>query len=130
MSILPHKAVFRAYRYDQIDFVWDDYRGFIQSALDQGSNYTLEQIYEGLKNRDMQLWVWGTEAALVTTIQDNWCLLLACGGKNMSKWVKCLPHIEDWARQNGCNQMRIYGRIGWAKVLDYNIKCTLMDKDL
>lgn len=86
----------------------------------------------------MQLWVWQGKpeiyGALVTTIQSKgdktWCLFLVLGGTRMNEWIGLLPVIEDWARSQGCNEMRLYGRIGWAKVTGYDIEWTKMSKKL
>ena len=74
------------------------------------------------------------EAALVTTIQNKdeqrWCLLLAAGGTNVDEWSQWLPEVEKWAAEKGCQEMRIYGRIGWNRKLGYEIEYTKMSKKL
>ena len=134
----PHKAECRGYQAHQIPFIWDRVKPHIQKALNRGSNYTIKDIYEGLTNKTMQLWVWQGKpeiyGALVTTIQSKgdktWCLFLVLGGTRMNEWIGLLPVIEDWARSQGCNEMRLYGRIGWAKVTGYDIEWTKMSKKL
>lgn len=120
---------------EDIDDIWDKARPLICLALDRGSNYTIDSIYDGLKSQQMQLWVWNdVDAALVTTIQNRgskrWCLLLAMGGAKLNEWIELLPDLEDWARGCGCQEMRIYGRIGWAKHTGYEIEYTKMSKKL
>lgn len=126
------------YTADQIPVVWDQVKGHVKVALDRGSSYTLEQVYKGLCSKEMQLWTshrgYEIEAAVVTTIQTvkdvKGCLILTAGGSNSDEWIAYLPLMEDWARDNGCQEMRIYGRIGWAKRTGYDIKYTKMSKDL
>lgn len=117
-----------------VDEAWPIAKPLIQKALDRGSNYTIDEIYEGLKSQAMQLWMYGDEAAMVTTIQNRddqrWCLLLALGGSGADLWVRYLPIVESWAKDNGCQEMRIYGRIGWARHTGYNIDYTKMSKRL
>lgn len=117
----------------QIDSVWAVAKPLIEKALDRGSNYTINDIYTGLKLKQMQLWMHGTDAALVTTIQNRddkrWCLLLALGGTNMEEWGEYLPLIDDWARSMGCTQLRIYGRAGWKK-LGFEIEYTKLVREL
>ena len=121
---------------EHIPEVWDSAKGHLQRALDRGSRYTLSDIYDGLITSRMQLWVsfnWETrsiEAALVTSIQDGYCLLLACGGQNMREWAQWLEIVEKWAREHGCEELRIYGRRGWAKVLGFEIEYTKMVRKL
>jgi hypothetical protein len=132
-SILPQPEEFRAYSSDQIPEIWDLYKPQIQKAIDRGSNYTLTQVFYGLCKKEMQLWSYG-ETALVTTIQvkdgKTHCLLLILGGKGMSKWIQYLPIVEDWARDEGAEEVRIYGRRAWAKVLGYDIDWVKLVKKL
>jgi hypothetical protein len=118
--------------------MWPAVAPLIQRGLDEGSNYTLAEIRNGLLRADMQLWTaisgGKTVAALVTSIQNKgnrrWCLLLAIGGECMDEWVDALSSLEDWARLKGCQEMRIYGRIGWARKLGYDIEWTKMSRKL
>ena len=124
------------YSQDQIPHVWDEVAPLIKKALDRGSNYTLQDIHLGLCISDMQLWTWVSEkidAAMVTSIQsrddETWCLLLTMGGKNMDEWKDCLPIVEKWAKDNGCTELRIYGRSGWKK-LGFEIEYTKLVRKL
>lgn len=116
----PERSKLRCYTSSQIDDVWFTYAPLIARALDRGSDYTLREVYRGLRNKEMQLWTWADEAALVTTIQNDdrtrWCLLLALGGTNLHDWKGCLPHIERWAKAQGCEELRVYGRPGWKRL--------------
>ena len=128
------------YSSKQIHYVWPQVFPHIERALDRGSNYTLDDIFLGLSKAEMQLWVWQgvcrpkIHAAMVTAIQTKndtkFCLLLAIGGEKMDEWVEYLPVVEEWAKQEGCEEMRIYGRIGWARTLGFDVKYTRMDKKL
>ena len=124
------------YSQDQIPHVWEEVEPLIKKALDRGSNYTLQDIRLGLCISDMQLWTWVSEkidAAMVTSIQsrddETWCLLLTMGGKNMDEWKDCLPIVEKWAKDNGCTELRIYGRSGWKK-LGFEIEYTKLVRKL
>jgi len=81
----------------------------------------------------MQLFMWQDRAALVTAIQTKadktYCLLLTLGGDSMSVWFEQLPFLEDWAKRQGAEEMRIYGRYGWARLTGYDIEyCKLVKK--
>ena len=123
----------RCYPSHQIPIVWNRYRPLIQKALDRGSNYDIADIYSGLCRAEMQLWTWGDDAALVTSLQSDgeryWCLLLALGGAKMEEWKCCLPFIEEWAKNKGCDELRIYGRRGWAR-LGFDIEYTKLVRKL
>lgn len=113
-----------AYTSKHIPFIWADIEPFIKRALDRGSVYTPESIYDGLRASYLQLWVWqeqGVECVLVTSIVSDYCLLLCLSGKNMENWLHVLPTIESWAKTEGCKSMRIQGRKGWSRLLGYEI---------
>lgn len=138
MECPPAVSELVGYTSDQIPHVWEKVKGHIQRALDRGSNYSLHDIRMGLCTAQMQLWCSKNgaeiEAAVVTTIQNKghlrWCLILTAGGKNMEEWIQWLPTMEDFARDNGCDEMRIYGRYGWAKMTGYDVIYTKMTRQL
>ena len=115
----------------QIPDVWDRVKDWLIPAIKRGDR-TVERVYKDLCLANNQLWgAWkGGEVigALVTSLEDDYCLLLACGGKDMDSWIDCIQDVESWAVSKGCKKMRIYGRRGWAKVLNYNIVHTKMEK--
>jgi len=132
---LPHRDEFKlaAYTADQIRYIWPVARPLIEKALDRGSNYTIQDIHWGLMSKQMQLWMWDKDAALVTAIQEKkgqkYCLLLALAGKGMSIWFKYFHIVEDWAREQGAEEMRVYGRPGWSRQTGYKIAyCKLVKK--
>jgi len=140
MSNLAHKAESELHCYTaaQIPHIWGKVESHISNALSRGSNYTLEDVYEGLCNSLMQLWVWenqvDVDAALVTTIQVKddvkYLLFLALGGSRLQEWRVYQPIVEEWAREQGCTEMRIYGRLGWAKRFGFKIDYAKMSKQL
>ena len=133
---LQNKVEFklRCYSSDEIPEIWPIARPLISKALDRGSNYTIDEVYKGLCTKTMQLWMWSDDAALVTTIQTKhgikYCLLLALGGKDMSVWFQYLPLVEDWARDQGAEEVRVYGRPGWKRLTGYDIDYVRMSKKL
>lgn len=36
---------------------------------------------------------------------------------NLEEIMEALPHLEDWARQEGCSQVQVHGRRGWVRAL-------------
>lgn len=80
-------------------------------------------VEEGLKKDELQLWT-DKDMAVVTAMIEDYCLLLVCGGNGIETCIKGLPVIEEWAKNNGKKEMRIYGRKGWARVLNYEIAGT------
>lgn len=92
----------------------------IQKALDNGSQWTIDEVRDDLLSGNMQLWTYGEfgiDACLVTRMTDH-CLLLALSGYDMARWIHHLSLVEGMARQVGCTEMRIHGRRGWGRVLN------------
>jgi len=131
MSLPPD---LRCYSADQIPSIWDKAKPLIEKALDRGSNYTIHEVYDGLCGSKMQLWMWNFDAALVTTIQvkkgRKFCLLLCLAGEHMSVWFQYLPIVEKWAKDEGAEEVRVYGRLAWARITGYEIDYVKMVKKL
>ena len=59
------------------------------------------------------------------------CIITACGGSDMKRWLSLIGEIEAYAKREGCKRVRIYGRKGWLHVLDgYEEKHIIMDKEI
>jgi len=85
------------------------------------------------------LWVaWNGQAIesaaatiLINSGSGKVCIITACGGSDMKRWLPLIGQIENYARREGCARIRIYGRKGWLRVLDgYEQKHVIMDKEL
>lgn len=104
---------------------WPVLESFVQRALDRGSIYTLEEIKEGHAIGKFQAWSDDDlKAVLITALQEDherFCLLLALSGENMRDWLPLLSYIEQWASLEGAKSIRIYGRKGWSRVVNYPI---------
>ena len=114
---------------EKIDEVWPQASKFIDRVVDKGADKTTNEIYEGLKNRQYQLWIaWDEEvrACCVTqTISMEpdgvLCSILMCAGNNIARWIRHIKTIEDWAKSKECFAIELVGRKGWKKYLDYKI---------
>jgi hypothetical protein len=59
------------------------------------------------------------------------CVVTACAGANMSRWLPLISGIENYARDEGCACVRIFGRRGWLRVLEgYRESYVVMDREL
>ena len=59
------------------------------------------------------------------------CIIAACGGRDMKGWLRLIGQIENYAKDEDCVRVRIYGRKGWLRVLEgYDSKHVIMDKNL
>lgn len=98
-----------------------------------------QDIEYDILHGDGLLWLaWNGEAieaaaatSLVETDTHKVCILTACGGVRMPRWVRFMKTIEDYARSEGCASVRIYGRKGWQRVLEgYGTKHVILEKGL
>ena len=109
---------------EHIPAIWNEIEPFIKKALDRGSIYTLEDVYDNLRECRMQLWCYRDpklRAVLTTGIIGDECFLITLGGNNIQDWIDAYPIIERWAIEQGCGSMKIHGRKGWAKILGFEI---------
>jgi hypothetical protein len=75
------------------------------------------------------------DAAAVTRIvhtdRSKVCVLTAIGGRNMSRWFDLLPQVEEWASREGATKFRIFGRLGWAALLEnYRVSNVVLERAL
>jgi hypothetical protein len=68
---------------------------------------------------------------LVRTDRHLVCLITACGGENMGRWLDLLGGIEEWAKAEGAALVRIYGRPGWVRMLrNYRVSNVVLERRL
>ena len=134
MLPLREKSEVRGIQSSELGQFWPIAKPLVQKALERGSDYSIDEVYMGLRRQEMQLWMYEDKAALVTKIHTHRgkkvCLLLALAGEAMPNWLEYRPLLEMWARSKGCDEMQIYGRIGWAKLTGYTVEWTKMSKAL
>ena len=140
-SCLAEQSEIICYSSEQIHKIWPHVMEYVMLGLGERNLYTLPRVYKGLENGELQLWTAQTdeiEAVIVTSIQTDtegnevkFCLVLSAGGTNIDSWIDSMVlYIESWAKENGCSEMRIYGRRGWARKVGYTIEYTKMVKQL
>jgi hypothetical protein len=126
---------------DSVHLVWPRVAGLIEAAMRRGDLSSFAAVAAAVSAGRAQLWVAcnseGSEiaAATVTELHQpqrrKYCVIVACGGYDMTRWLHLLAPIEDWARAEGCDAMRIMGRKGWARVLpDYNVNRIVLEKEI
>lgn len=111
---------------EKVDRVWSDARKMLEKALKYAQNrYDADSIYKAVKSREMQLWIIcsnkGMQGAVITEI-INFPLkkilsISFLAGVDFDKWSHNWSTIRDWATENDCSAVRIFGRAGWEKKL-------------
>lgn len=60
-----------------------------------------------------------------------YCVVQACGGSNVRHWITLLDKIEEYARDEDCEFIRILGRRGWKRLLkNYKEKLVVLERPL
>jgi hypothetical protein len=126
---------------EQIDSLWPEYGHHLERFEREGHEFA-ELIKRDLKSEQKQLWglqdTSGNVAGVVVTKiavtpKGKRCdVCAACGTSEGLKQVSelILPAIEEWAKAIGCIAVRVEGRMGWKRVLDYPQVGVILEKEL
>lgn len=107
---------------EDVDEVWNEVAPVIERVIEHvDGKIALSDIYQGIKSRDMQLWlipggVWVTR--IVVYPQSKRLEWIAAAGQ----WDDWLTHVEtifEWARAHGCDAAEAGGRAGWGRKLGW-----------
>ena len=119
--------------------VWPIAGPLLKQAIAKTALSAFATIERDILNGTSLLWVaWNgsnIEAAASTSLQlteaGKVCVITACAGAGMTRWLSLIDGIEAYAEAEECRCVRIYGRKGWARVLDgYEQTYTVIDKHL
>jgi hypothetical protein len=125
------------FRSDQVADIWPTVAEILEPCPRE-PGMSLEDVRKQIEQQDAQLWtVWiedRMEAAWISRIQYDsdkslYCLAWMCAGENADQWIHLSKHMEDWARDMGCKDVRVVGRPGWKKY-GYKPLYTVMSKSL
>ena len=122
----------------QVGHFWPHVEPLLRPAIEKVGLSNFEDIEGEILAGCGLVWIaWDEKivAAASTTLQrigsDKICVLTACGGEGMHEWLPLLTKIEDYAKDEGCKSLRIFGRRGWLRVLeDYREMAIVIEKDL
>jgi hypothetical protein len=106
-----------------IDSVWGEVKRFIEPSIFE-QEFTLDEIYQCLRERTMQLWIAWDEnivCACVTRIDvssnQKFLTLLFLGGERFSECSHFIELLTDYAKSHECNEIRTLARPGFEKFL-------------
>lgn len=118
----------------QVSKFWPFARHLIKAAVDRTDLSKFEDIERAVLSGEHLLWLaWNEkiEAAATTHLSNNVCILVACGGHDRERWLPLFAKIEQYAKDEGCRCVRIYGRKGWERVLTgYKIEHVILERPL
>lgn len=119
--------------------VWPLVRSMVLSAITRTGLSHSGDIEASILSGDSLLWITpasdgrSIEAAASTKLSltdaEKVCVLVACGGTNRRRWLPLLAQIEAYAKAAGCSRVRIFGRRGWARVLEsYAVEHVVLER--
>jgi hypothetical protein len=119
----------------RIDEIWPHAKHLIKAAIEATELSDFRDIERAVLDGDQLLWLaWNgqaIEAAATTQLLKGVCVLTACSGHHRERWLPLFARIEQYAKNEGCKVMRIYGRRGWERVLDgYKVEHVILEKAL
>ncbi|QPF93782.1 hypothetical protein [Bradyrhizobium commune] len=119
--------------------IWPAVAPLLKRAIVRTGLSAFAAIEHDILDGSSLLWVaWNgraIEAAASTSLQQTdagkVCVVTACAGAGMTRWLPLIHDIEVYAEVEGCRFVRIFGRRGWARVLDgYKETYAIIDRRL
>ena len=124
----------------ELDKVWSLVEKDIKGALAYSSQLTdSDFVYDLAKKGNFQIWVlWHKDEKITSKkyygvvvteiIQRKFgkvCHIYIMTGRQRLKWQHLISVLEDFAEEQECQQMELFARPGWQKILqNYNYKRT------
>lgn len=110
---------------DYVREVWPLVAPLIKQAIVRTGLSAFAAIEREILAGASLLWVaWNgswIEAAASTSLQQTdagkVCIITACAGTGMRRWLPLIRDIEAYAQAEGCCCVRIFGRKGWVRAL-------------
>lgn len=116
----------------RIEEFWPHVKDRIRAAIERTGLSAFEDIESGVLDGSQLVWIaWDGEilAAATTHLSRNVCVLTACAGYDRERWLPLFARIEQYAKDEGCSRIRIFGRRGWERVLDgYRVEHVVLEK--
>lgn len=134
---MPSKAELICVSPDRVEEFWPHVEPLLRKAIERVGLIDFDEHAAQILRGDALVWLaWSgkIDAAASTVLERAGglvCVLVACSGEDMPEWLPLLSGIEQYARNEGCKTLRIFGRRGWLRVLDdYREVATVIEKAL
>lgn len=124
---------------DHVRSIWPLVAPLLRQAISKTGLSAFATVERDILDGISLLWVaWNgcvIEAAASTSLQQTdtgkVCVITACAGTGITRWLPLIRGIEAYAQAEGCRCVRIFGRKGWARVLEgYEETHAVIDKRL
>ena len=118
--------------------MWPHVRDLIRAAVERTGLSSFADIEADVLTGMQLVWIaWdGKDILAAATTQlvkpyDKVCVLTACSGYDRAQWLPLMAQIERYAANEGCKSMRIFGRVGWKRVLKkYRMTHVILEREL
>ncbi len=127
MSTTDHQYFLRGVPATYIPKLWDHVEAFIKRALDRAAGEIVaDDAKQFCLERKMQLWVItdGKRAIgagtteIINYRRKKTCRIVTLAGKNFAEWShRALEQLTEWAQSQGCDDVEVLVRPGFAKKL-------------
>ena len=111
---------------EHVDACWKDVEKYLEGAAEYThGRYTVDDIYDCVKEYDYTLWIafneLGIKGAVVTNFvhypRKKYLVMTFCGGEQLDQWKDpMLKLLQHWAFDSGCDGIEATARPGWAKI--------------
>jgi len=106
----------------------DKYRDIIDAFFKDRDDYEVpyDELIKQIKLGITQIWIYKNVlkngfimiTQILTFLDKKYCLIYYLWGKKYNDWVKeILQIVEKWAKNNGCENIELWGRKGWSKII-------------
>lgn len=114
---------------------WTRIKPLIERALTYGNGeWDAGDLLTLLLREEMRLWSAGDFKAIavtrvVTYPRKKICDVILVVGDGLKEWGRS-QEIEIWAKAQGCQLLRCYGRRGWARAVGWTEKQSIAIKEI
>jgi hypothetical protein len=123
----------------RVHALWPFAKPLIEAAMRRGGISDFSGVERDVLAGASLLWlVWDGQEIVAAAVTElalvqgrKICTIVACGGRERRRWLHLLADLEDFARNEGCQATRLYGRRGWLRALpDYRATRVILEKEL
>jgi hypothetical protein len=118
---------------------WETMRALLSASVADSGDTTIEEVERDLGAAEAQLWgvfdkgepilVAVTRLHLIDGLKEAFCWQM--GGDFARGGGVLVPMFLEWAKNEGCAQAEINGRVGWMRVLrDWKPVSVVLRKEL
>jgi len=124
---------------DRVPALWPRVAHLVCRAMARGRMGRFADVEADVLASNAWLWLAiersAVLAAAVTKVTEEdgerLCTIVACAGRDWTKFGRLIGGLEDYARAEGCSAVEICGRPGWMRRLpDYRVTKIVMRKRL